>query len=64
MSSKSLCSSYFPIEVLLSLIGLAMAQLDSRRSAISEFGLDPEPIRVGFVVDGEALGPVFFVPNT
>ena len=37
-----------------------MAQLDSRRSAISEFGLDPEPIRVGFVVDGGALGPVFF----
>jgi hypothetical protein len=41
-----------------------MVQLDSRRSVISEFGLDPGPIRMGFVVDGGALGPVFFVPNT
>jgi len=37
-----------------------MAQVDSPRSPISEFGLDPGPIRVGFVVDGGALGPGFF----
>jgi hypothetical protein len=36
-----------------------MAQLDSRRSVISEFGLDPGSISVGFVVNDGALGPVF-----
>jgi hypothetical protein len=41
-----------------------MAQVDSGRSVISEFGSDPGPIRVGFVVDGGALGPRFLIPNT
>ena len=38
-----------------------MAQVDSCQYVISEFGLDPGPIRVGFVVDGGALGPFFFL---
>jgi len=37
-----------------------MAQVDIRQSVISEFGLDPGPIRVGFVVYGGALGLGFF----
>jgi hypothetical protein len=37
-----------------------MAQVDSRQSVITEFGLDLGPIRVGFVVDGGVLGPGFF----
>jgi len=36
-----------------------MAQVDSLRSVISEFGLDRGTIRVGFVVDDGALGPGF-----
>lgn len=37
-----------------------MAQVVSRQSFISELGFDPGPIRVGFVVDGGALGQGFF----